>query len=89
MACAVLRLLAHPVAQPFQPRAAVVVVKRDACAHFVAVGLGVEIIAFGKGAMQLLLQGFGNGGFAAAADAHDDVVVGHKWRSFLIGGDRH
>ena len=47
---AVLRLFRHPVAQVAEPRIAVFVGQRDARAHFVAVGLGVEIAAFGVGA---------------------------------------
>ena len=48
---AALRLFRHLVVQVAQPRIAVFVGQRNARAHFVAIGLGVEIVAFGVGAL--------------------------------------
>ena len=50
-------LLRHPVTQIAQPRIAVFVRQRNTGTHLVAVGLGMEIIAFGIGTLiKIFLQ---------------------------------
>lgn len=86
----VLRLLRHPVAQIAQPRIAVFIGQRNTRAHLVAVGLGVELVAFGIGTLtEVFLQGQRGGGLAAAAYAHNDKMRSHllsfpsvrRWRT--------
>ena len=71
--------------QVAEPRIAVFVSQRDARAHFVAVGLGVEIVAFGVGALvEVFLQGQGGGGLAAAANAHHHKMRRHVFFLYWI-----
>ena len=67
--------LAHPVAHGLQPGPAILVGQRDAAAHLVDIGPGVEVVGLGDGPAQCVVKVECGRGLAAAGDPHEDEVL--------------
>lgn len=72
-------------ADGIQPGPAIIIVEGAAGVHLRDVGGRMQVVALDHGDVQLACQHCGKGGFAAAADAHNDDGTAAAQHSFSFG----